>query len=391
MGACLGRGAGSFKEVGEMGLPSERFTVLKKLGSGAEGELYLMKDKTRDKGDQLVALKMILRGSLVDEVRMLREITLQSTLNHIHVIKLYQILLTDSHFCILMEYAPGGDLFKYITKKVKPVSKYQAMSEEEARYVFKQVLSAVDYCHKRHIAHRDLKLANILLDDSWPPRVKICDFGLSRSYDYEHENCYTIVGTPAYMSPEVLDPKHNPDGYDPVKADIWSAGVILYAMLRGRFPFDTHEGNLKAVLRNIKAAHQGDPQHLWAPAWGNAKLSDEVKDLLDRMLDLDAERRINISEILEHPWMSKDLSPSDTFTKAQMFAEEAQEKWNKVSDVMDQTKQDRLRKLVHEALIEHGHPGEILEWHPPTSLRVRTAFSHANLSSLLDHHEENSV
>ena len=85
-----------------------------------------------------------------------------------------------------------------------------------------------------------------------PPRVKICDFGLSRSYENEEKNLYTIVGTPAYMSPEVLDPKHNPDGYNPVKADIWSSGVILYAMLRGRFPFDTHQGNLKAVLRNIK-------------------------------------------------------------------------------------------------------------------------------------------
>ena len=109
------------------------------------------------------------------------------------------------------------------------------------------------------------------------------------------------------------------------------------------------------------------------------------------MLDLDAERRINISEILEHPWMSIELSLSDTFTRAQLFAEEAQEKWDKVSDAMDQSKQDRLRKLVHEALIEHGHPGEILEWHPPTSLRVRTAFSHANIASLLDHAEDNSV
>ena len=244
--ACTKPGSDSL--VAEMGLPTERFTLIKKLGSGAEGELYLMKDKTRGKLDQLVALKMLKRGSLVDETRVLREIMLQSTLNHIHVIKLYQILLTDSHFCIVMEYAPGGDLFRYITKKIKPLSKYQAMSEKEARFIFKQILSAVDYCHRRHIAHRDLKLANILLDDKKPPRVKICDFGLSRSYDYEHENCYTIVGTPAYMSPEVLDPKHNPDGYDPVKADIWSSGVILYAMLRGRVSVDSSLATAAAIV-----------------------------------------------------------------------------------------------------------------------------------------------
>ena len=410
------------EKVSELGLPTERFMAVKKLGSGAEGELYLMRDKTRDVGDRLVALKMMKRGSLVDEARVLREIMLQSTLNHIHVVKLYQVLLTgkyergekkkekkkkkrltttarvpsplpkpppaDSHFCIVMEYAPGGDLFRYITKKVKPLSKYQAMSEGEARYIFKQILSAVDYCHRRHIAHRDLKLANILLDDHTPPRVKVCDFGLSRSYDYEHENCYTIVGTPAYMSPEVLDPKHNPDGYDPVKADIWSAGVILYAMLRGRFPFDTHEGNLKAVLRNIQAAHQGDPRHLWGKAWGNADLSSEVKDLLDRMLDVDTDCRITIAEIMEHDWMTMELREDGVFRRAQEYAEEAQDKWNKVSDVMDQSKQQRLRKLVHEAMIDHGHPGEILEWHPPTSLRVRTAHSSAHLPSLLvsEHH-----
>ncbi|WZN62835.1 serine/threonine-protein kinase [Chloropicon roscoffensis] len=387
MGGCLGREKADEK-VSELGLPTERFMAVKKLGSGAEGELYLMRDKTRDVGDRLVALKMMKRGSLVDEARVLREIMLQSTLNHIHVVKLYQVLLTDSHFCIVMEYAPGGDLFRYITKKVKPLSKYQAMSEGEARFIFKQILSAVDYCHRRHIAHRDLKLANILLDDHTPPRVKVCDFGLSRSYDYEHENCYTIVGTPAYMSPEVLDPKHNPDGYDPVKADIWSAGVILYAMLRGRFPFDTHEGNLKAVLRNIQAAHQGDPRHLWGKAWGNADLSSEVKDLLDRMLDVDTDCRITIAEIMEHDWMTMELREDGVFRRAQEYAEEAQDKWNKVSDVMDQSKQQRLRKLVHEAMIDHGHPGEILEWHPPTSLRVRTAHSSAHLPSLLvsEHH-----
>eukprot|EP00213_Chloropicon_mariensis_P002425 CAMPEP_0197478162 /NCGR_PEP_ID=MMETSP1309-20131121/23777_1 /TAXON_ID=464262 /ORGANISM="Genus nov. species nov., Strain RCC998" /LENGTH=388 /DNA_ID=CAMNT_0043019439 /DNA_START=139 /DNA_END=1305 /DNA_ORIENTATION=- len=388
MGACL-RKSKSLEKVSAMGLPKDRFTLIKKLGKGAEGELYLMKDKTRDSLDNLVAVKMIQRGSLVDETRVFREIMLQSTLNHIHVIKLFQILLTDMYFCIVMEYAKGGDLFRYITKKIKPVSKYQAMSEDEARYLFKQILSAVDYCHKRHVAHRDLKLANILLDDKKPPRVKICDFGLSRSYDYEGTNCFTIVGTPAYMSPEVLDPKHNPDGYDPVKADIWSAGVILYAMLRGRFPFDTHQGNLKAVLRNIKQAHQGDPRHLWSAAWGNAELSEEVKDLLDRMLDVDTNCRISILEILDHPWMKKVAS--EPFRKAQDYTNKAQDKWNKVSDMIGHHKMDRLKKLVHEAMIDHGHPGEILEWHPPTSLRIRTAFSHTNLKSLISENENLSV
>ena len=176
------------------------------------------------------------------------------------------------------------------------------------------------------------------------------------------------------------------------------------------------------MLRNIKAAHQGDPRHLWAPAWGNANLSDEVKDLLDRMLDVDTECRITIAEIMDHPWfkvnplslslppnfrikrMDADAAPAislfphcqmrldgdESFVRAQDITEEAQEKWNKVSDIMDQSKQDRLKKLVHEAMIDHGHPGEILEWHPPTSLRVRTIFSHQNLPTLLAEHAKHA-
>ena len=96
MGGCLGREKADEK-VSELGLPTERFMAVKKLGSGAEGELYLMRDKTRDVGDRLVALKMMKRGSLVDEARVLREIMLQSTLNHIHVVKLYQVLLTGKY------------------------------------------------------------------------------------------------------------------------------------------------------------------------------------------------------------------------------------------------------------------------------------------------------
>ena len=96
MGGCCSSfsGGGESLSTSDAGLPKERFTVIKKLGSGAEGELYLMKDKTRDQADQLVAVKLIKRGSLVDETRVFREILLQSQLNHIHVIKLFQIILT---------------------------------------------------------------------------------------------------------------------------------------------------------------------------------------------------------------------------------------------------------------------------------------------------------
>ena len=289
-------------------------------------------------------------------------------------------MLTDHYFCILMEYCRGGDLFHYITKKIRYVDAAQAMTEDMARYFFRQIISAVDYCHHRRIAHRDLKLANVLLDKQSPPRLKLCDFGLSCAYNYEEGNSYTVVGTPAYMSPEVLDKQHHPEGYDPVKADVWSAGVVLYTMLRGRFPFRTEQGNLKAVLYNINLAHRGDPSHLWETTWSTAALSDEVKDLVDRCLDMDADRRITIAQIKAHPWYN--IPPREPYLSAQRFNEEAQRNWNKVIGTIDATRMDKLKKMVHEASFENGHPGEVIEWHPPHSLRIRTVASHPDLAAL---------
>ena len=129
MGACL-RKSKSLEKVSAMGLPKDRFTLIKKLGKGAEGELYLMKDKTRDSLDNLVAVKMIQRGSLVDETRVFREIMLQSTLNHIHVIKLFQILLTGMLYVMLCTTSTKTDLlpphthpfffpsFRYLPSKI---------------------------------------------------------------------------------------------------------------------------------------------------------------------------------------------------------------------------------------------------------------------------------
>ena len=99
-------------------------------------------------------------------------------------------------------------------------------------------------------------------------------------------------------------------------------------MLRGRFPFHSENGNLKTVLYNINLAHRGDPSHLWANAWSKADLSEEVKDLVDRCLDMDSERRITIEEIMHHPWFVK--LPEEPFRSCQAFNEEAQRNWNKV-------------------------------------------------------------
>lgn len=160
---------------------------------------------------------------------MTREVSIQSRLNHVNIIKLHQVLLTPSHLCIKLEYASGGELYDYI-KKVKPVGPGRILSEEHARFFFLQFADAVRYLHDHDCAHRDIKLSNILLTSDDPPRIKLADFGLSRDGGYrldpstflssgtalstEGQGGYggnadfatlTVVGTPQYMSKELLE------------------------------------------------------------------------------------------------------------------------------------------------------------------------------------------
>ena len=110
-----------------------------------------------------------------------------------------QVLLTPSHVVMLLEYAKGGDFFKFVVSST-PHTDRLLFSENKARYFFRQIIGAVGYCHSKHVAHRDIKLANVLLDASSPPKIKLCDFGLSKLWQQmEDLNTHTAVGTPAYM------------------------------------------------------------------------------------------------------------------------------------------------------------------------------------------------
>ncbi|KAK9905285.1 hypothetical protein M0R45_000337 [Rubus argutus] len=199
-----------------------------------------------------------------------------------------QVLLTPTHLAIVMEYAAGGELYERIRKAGR-------LSENEARFFFQQLIAGVGYCHAMQICHRDLKLENTLLDGSTAPRVKICDFGYSKSL--LHSLPKSTVGTPAYIAPEVICEKE----YDGEIADVWSCGVSLYVMIVGAYPFGDPKDpmNFRETIRRILSVCYSIPD--------NVRVSAECRHLLSKIFVTNPEKRITIQQIKNHCWFLKNL------------------------------------------------------------------------------------
>lgn len=287
------------------------YKQMKHLGKGGTGDTWAFKDT---RSGEVVAIKFLKRPLpkvLVENIK--REFTIQAELGfgHDNVIKAYEALLTPTHLCLVMEYASGGSLTSYVADKWK-IAQAQGLflSEDEARYFFKQFLSAVNYCHSHLVAHRDLKLDNTLLDSSNPPIIKICDFGFAKTWS-EEANMFTQIGTPVYMSPELINQGNKEKGYDGRSVDVWASGILLLVMLLGSFPFDhtehpdpnTSEAHLEVWLQQVSKRWSEVP-HM---AEAVKKLSPEIKDLLNRLFMVDASKRITIKQIERHPWYNKPL------------------------------------------------------------------------------------
>jgi len=197
----------------------ERYELLKDIGSGNFGVARLMRNKeTRE----LVAMKYIPRGLKIDE-NVAREIINHRSLRHSNIIRFKEVVLTPTHLAIVMEYAAGGELFDRICSAGR-------FSEDEARYFFQQLICGVSYCHFMQICHRDLKLENTLLDVSPAPRLKICDFGYSKS-SLLHSKPKSTVGTPAYIAPEVLSRGE----YDGKVSALICSSLLIIALQLGCF------------------------------------------------------------------------------------------------------------------------------------------------------------
>uniref|UniRef100_A0A2K5IM88 non-specific serine/threonine protein kinase n=1 Tax=Colobus angolensis palliatus TaxID=336983 RepID=A0A2K5IM88_COLAP len=218
-----------------------------------------------------------------------REIEILAMLNHCSIIKTYEIFETShGKVYIIMELAVQGDLLELIKT-------WGALHEDEARKKFHQLSLAIKYCHDLDVVHRDLKCDNLLLDKDF--NIKLSDFSFSKRCLRDDSGRMTFCGSPAYAAPEVLQGIP----YQPKVYDIWSLGVILCIMVCGSMPYD--DSNIKKML------------HIHLPR--SKHLTGECKDLIDRMLQPDVNRRLHIDEILSHCWMQPKTwgSPSVAISK----------------------------------------------------------------------------
>lgn len=232
-----------------------------------------------------VAVKIMDKIALGDDLpRVQTEIKAMKSLSHQHVCRLYHVIETSKKIFMILEYCPGGELFDYIIAKDR-------LTEDEARIFFRQIVSAVAYIHREGYAHRDLKPENLLIDED--RNLKLIDFGLCAKpkggLDYHLMTC---CGSPAYAAPELIQGK----AYIGSEADIWSMGVLMYALMCGFLPFD--DDNVMLLYKKIMRGKYEIPK------W----LSPGSVLLLSQMLQVDPKRRISVGHLLNHPWLMQGYS-----------------------------------------------------------------------------------
>ncbi|XP_024843370.1 serine/threonine-protein kinase BRSK2 isoform X2 [Bos taurus] len=227
---------------------------------------------------QKVAVKIVNREKLSESVLMKveREIAILKLIEHPHVLKLHDVYENKKYLYLVLEHVSGGELFDYLVKKGR-------LTPKEARKFFRQIISALDFCHSHSICHRDLKPENLLLDEK--NNIRIADFGMA-SLQVGDSLLETSCGSPHYACPEVI----RGEKYDGRKADVWSCGVILFALLVGALPFD--DDNLRQLLEKVKRGVFHMP-HFIPP---------DCQSLLRGMIEVDAARRLTLEHIQKHIW-----------------------------------------------------------------------------------------
>ena len=249
------------------------------IGDGAFSEVRLCKKK---KTKEFFACKIVPRSRLHStalESRFEYEIRINQQLHHPGVVQMIDLLCDEKNYYVIMEFCPNGDLFSYIVDRGK-------LTEAQAKPFVRQILEALQYLHSMDVSHRDMKPENILLDQF--VRIKISDFGLSKFFN-PNNNCLvnTPCGSPCYASPECI----SGHAYNGKTTDVWSFGVIMYAMLTGQLPWTKR--NQSQLFQQIKRGEYSIPSYV----------SPEAKNMIRNLMCVNIENRYTIEQALNDPWL----------------------------------------------------------------------------------------
>ncbi|RMD40888.1 hypothetical protein DV735_g4249, partial [Chaetothyriales sp. CBS 134920] len=272
--------------------PTGTWALGKTIGQGSMGKVKLAKNIETD---EQAAVKIVPRQTIDDqgrarderadrskEIRTAREAAMASLLHHPYICKMIDVQKTDYHWYMLFEYVNGGQMLDYIIA-------HGRLKEKQARKFGRQIASALDYCHRNSVVHRDLKIENILISKNGD--IKIIDFGLSNLFS-PRSLLKTFCGSLYFAAPELLQARQ----YTGPEVDVWSFGIVLYVLVCGKVPFD--DQSMPQLHAKIK---RGIVEY---PAW----LTAECKSIISRMLVVDPRERATLHEIMNHPWMTKGFN-----------------------------------------------------------------------------------
>ncbi|XP_054057281.1 MAP/microtubule affinity-regulating kinase 3 isoform X8 [Rissa tridactyla] len=253
------------------------YRLLKTIGKGNFAKVKLARHILTGRE---VAVKIIDKAQLnpTSLQKLFREVRIMKILNHPNIVKLFEVIEKEKTLYLVMEYASGGEVFDYLVA-------HGRMKEKEARAKFRQIVSAVQYCHQKHIVHRDLKAENLLLDADM--NIKIADFGFSNEFTVGNK-LDTFCGSPPYAAPELFQGKK----YDGPEVDVWSLGVILYTLVSGSLPFDGQ--NLKELRERVLRGKYRIPFYM----------STDCENLLKRFLVLNPTKRGTLEQIMKDRWIN---------------------------------------------------------------------------------------
>ncbi|KAJ6145430.1 hypothetical protein N7470_009325 [Penicillium chermesinum] len=273
--------------------PSGQWALGKTIGAGSMGKVKLAKNM--ETGEQ-VAVKIVPRVSTEEhrngrdseradrskEIRTAREAAIVSLVSHPYICGMRDVVRTTYHWYMLFEYVNGGQMLDYIISHGK-------LKEKQARKFARQIASALDYCHRNSIVHRDLKIENILISKTGD--IKIIDFGLSNLFS-PRSLLKTFCGSLYFAAPELLQARQ----YTGPEVDVWSFGIVLYVLVCGKVPFD--DQSMPQLHAKIKKGVVEYPPGL----------TSECRHIISRMLVTDPKQRASLAEIMAHPWMNKGFN-----------------------------------------------------------------------------------